>query len=255
MIEQSNENNKRTIHSSLSISELTRDCYAIFQPIYNTDCLEIISFEALLRHPTISAVEIIMWAEKYGYMQEIFEMMVMKTISIIKFTGVPVSVNISPSQLIFNGGKIELFLKNVISRYNIPEFHLNIEITESVLIIDENVFITSVNKIKKLKVKVFLDDFGAGYTFFSMLNYGVFDVIKIDKNIIYAISENKLMQSFLSSIVAYASVAGMYVIAEGIEREDDLMVVKSVGISMTQGFLFSLPLDTNAIIALYSKSN
>lgn len=246
------EHNCEAHHRSLSVSEVINDCYAVFQPIYNIDDMSIISFEALLRHPIVSTDEIINWAEKYGYMHEIFEVIVSKAISVIMHTGVPVTVNISPSQIISNAKQVEGLLNNVISKHKVPQFHLNIEVTEAVPISDIDAFMGGLHKIKKIGVKVFLDDFGAGHSSFSMLRNGIFDAIKMDKTIVHRISNNRLMQHFLSSILTYASMVGMHVVAEGVEKKDDFIVLKSIGISLAQGYLFSKPLDQNSTLKLFS---
>lgn len=84
-----------------------------------------------------------------------------------------------------------------------------------------------------------------------MLRNGIFDAIKMDKTIVHRISNNRLMQHFLSSILTYASMVGMHVVAEGVEK-DDFIVLKSIGISLAQGYLFSKPLDQNSTLKLFS---
>lgn len=235
------------LHRSFSIEQILRECYPVYQPIYDICSNSVVSFESLLRHPNISTLDIINWAEEYGYMNEIFEFMVNHAVHVVQDIGYPVAVNISPSQLIFNGDYIESMLINVIERAEIPLYHLNIEITESVPILDQELFLHVVNKIKSLGIKVYLDDFGTGYAFFSTLSTGVFDAIKIDRNIVNKIVDYQSMQRLLSSIINYAAGTNMYLIAEGCETKSELDMLQSIGVKFIQGFYFTKPLKKELI--------
>lgn len=232
---------------AFNITKIINDCYAVYQPIHSVKDNRIFSFEALLRHPTLSTVDIINWAEEYGYMNELFEMMVIKAVKIISETGCPVTVNLSPSQLIFNGSMIESFLCNIVTEYKVPKFHLNIEITESIPILDQDLFLAIIVRIKALGIKVYLDDFGTGYAFFSTLSIGAFDAIKIDRNLVNKVNTVQSVQRLISSIISYASMSNMYVVAEGVESEVELDILKGIGVSYVQGYLFSKPLDENTV--------
>lgn len=118
------------------IESILSECYAVFQPVHSIGSGEIKSYEALLRHPTLPTADIIKWAEEYGYMQELFEVMVMFSVRMILNSGLPVAVNLSPSQLVFGGERLLSFLKKVILEFNLKSYQLNVEITESILILE-----------------------------------------------------------------------------------------------------------------------
>ncbi|WP_429206238.1 EAL domain-containing protein [Aeromonas veronii] len=125
----------------------------------------------------------------------------------------------------------------------------NLEVTESVPIVEQSVFINAVGQIKELGVEVYLDDFGTGYAFFSTLSMGAFDAIKIDRNLVSGINNSLSMQRLLNSILTYANEAGMYVIAEGVEEEDELWVLKNLGVKYVQGYYFSKPMKEEAMLS------
>lgn len=224
------------------IENILNECYAVFQPIHSIGSCEIKSYEALLRHPTLPTVDIIKWAEEYGYMQELFEAMVMFSVRMILNSGLPVAVNLSPSQLVFGGERLLSFLKRVILEFNLKSYQLNVEITESIPIIEQEKFITIASSIKSLKIKLSLDDFGTGYSFFSTLSLGTFDAIKIDRNLVSGIHNSLPTQRLLTSIISYASSSNMTIIAEGVEVIEELETLKKIGVNFIQGFFYSKPM-------------
>ncbi|MFM4875105.1 putative bifunctional diguanylate cyclase/phosphodiesterase [Aeromonas veronii] len=242
------------LHRSFGIEQILSDCYPVYQPIFDIHSHKVVSFEALLRHPNLSTMDIITWAEEYGYMNEIFEFMVNSAAQVVLEVGYPIAVNISPSQLIFNGEYVEYLLNDIIESVGIPPYHLNIEITESVPILDQESFLLVTNRIKSLGVRVYLDDFGTGYSFFSTLSTGVFDAIKIDKNIVNKVTDCPSMRRLLSSIISYASGTNIFLIAEGCETKDELKILQSIGVKFVQGFYFSKPLLKEAVVTMYSKN-
>ncbi|QXC32393.1 putative bifunctional diguanylate cyclase/phosphodiesterase [Aeromonas sp. FDAARGOS 1407] len=243
------------LHRSFSIEQILADCYPVYQPIFDIHSHEVVSFESLLRYPSLSTMDIINWAEEYGYMNEIFEFMVKNAAQVVIEIGLPIAVNISPSQLIFNGEYIEHLLSDIIESVGVPPYYLNVEITESVPILDQESFLLVINRIKSLGVRVYLDDFGTGYAFFSTLSTGVFDAIKIDKNIVNKVTDYPSMRRLLSSIINYASGTNMFLVAEGCETKDELEILQSIGVRLVQGFYFSKPLLKESIISMYSKTN
>ncbi|KAJ8740506.1 EAL domain-containing protein [Aeromonas veronii] len=200
----------------------------------------------------MGTIDIINWAEEYGYMNEIFEMMVISALDIIRTTNIPVTVNISPSQLIFNGDMIESFLAEIIHDNGLSPYSINIEVTESVPILDQELFIDVVGRIKALGIRIYLDDFGTGYAFFSTLSIGTFDAIKIDRKLVREIHEFQSTQRLLSSIISYASATGIMIIAEGVETNAELEILKALGMRYIQGFYFSKPLKKLQVLSYLS---
>lgn len=237
------------LQRTFNIDLILDECYAVFQPLHNIQQGGIKSFEALLRHPNLSAVDIIHWAEDYGHMNVLFELMVQCAANFFLKSGYPVTVNISPSQIIFNGEMIRNFMEKIIIEYKLPRSALNLEVTESVPIVEQSVFMNAVGKIKELGVEVYLDDFGTGYAFFSTLSMGAFDAIKIDRELVSGINKSLSMQRLLNSILTYANEADMYVIAEGVEEEDELLVLKNLGVKYVQGYYFSRPMKEDAMLS------
>ncbi|MDA3318747.1 putative bifunctional diguanylate cyclase/phosphodiesterase [Aeromonas sp. PI_26] len=237
---------------TFNVEDILKNSYAVFQPMHDIENGKVTSFEALLRHPTIGTIDIINWAEEYGYMNEIFEMMVISALDIIRTTNIPVTVNISPSQLIFNGDMIESFLAEIIHDNGLSPYSINIEVTESVPILDQELFIDVVGRIKALGIRIYLDDFGTGYAFFSTLSIGTFDAIKIDRKLVREIHEFQSTQRLLSSIISYASATGIMIIAEGVETNAELEILKALGMRYIQGFYFSKPLKKLQVLSYLS---
>lgn len=242
------------LQRAFNIDLILCECYAVFQPLHDIEKGKIKSFEALLRHPKLSTADIIQWAEEYGYMNELFEFMVKRAAKMIVKSGYAVTVNISPSQVIFNGVMIKDLLENTVIEYKLPRNSLNLEVTESVPIVEQSIFMNAVSQIKALGIEVYLDDFGTGYAFFSTLSMGAFDAIKIDRNLVSGINKSLSMQRLLNSILTYANEAGMYVIAEGVEEKEELLVLKNLGVKYIQGYYFSKPMKEADVLGYIENS-
>lgn len=230
-------------NQNFNIFDILNECYPLYQPIFKvTDKVhEVVSFEILLRHKNLYTLDILNWAEEYGHMNEIFKFMADRAVEMILQSNLPVTVNVSPSQLVPNANCIIKYLGDLIEMNNLPPFNLNIEITESIPILEQDAFNRAIAAIKKLGVKIYLDDFGSGYSFYSVLSAGNFDVIKIDRTLINDIQNSPSRLNLLNSIVTYASSSNLDIVAEGIESFDELSATINVGINYFQGYHLSKP--------------
>lgn len=226
----------------ISIDEITLGSYTVYQPLFCVKSKRICSLEVLLRHPDRLTSDIITWAEEYGYMNDIFKITVMNAVRVIIKTGLPVSVNLSPSQMVFDGKWLISFLSNIISKNNLPKYSLNIEITEAIQIGDRDILKETALRIRELGVQIYLDDFGAGYSFVSVLSLGVFDFIKLDRVLVNGIQDSPSAQNLVHLILNYAKSKSMSVVAEGVEHEDEVQTLYKIGINYIQGYVFSKPL-------------
>ena len=156
------------------------------------------------------------------------------------FDGI-MSVNVSPIQLkkptfIFD-------LSNLIDQYGITPRKLEVEITEGVFIDNKDEVLGLLNQIRKMGIGISLDDFGTGYSSLSYLQKLPITTLKIDKSFIANITDKSGVEANITdSIISMVTKMGLDTIAEGVEKEDQLDILKEINCKNIQGFLKGKPM-------------
>ena len=220
-------------------------------------------FEALARindinGTPISPVDFIPVAEKAGLVdkidREVFSASAKFLGSIVKKTksNVILSVNISVRHLL----RIDFIdeVKNILAESGLPANQLEIEITESVMIESVEKALERIRQIKEMGISIAIDDFGTGYSSLSYLSSFPADVIKIDRSFIVNMDSGKSAESYVAAIIAIGHIMNYKVIAEGVECEDQLDVLKDAGNDFIQGFLWGHPMEPQDAAKLVSES-
>jgi diguanylate cyclase (GGDEF)-like protein len=211
-----------------------------------------ISAEALIRwnHPTlglISPLDFIPLAEETGLIIPIGHWVIETACCQLRQwleLGLPiksVAVNISCRQLA-DEGLIDK-ISQALERYDIPSNHLELELTESV-IMDNNLSTQALFKeLKELGVKLSIDDFGTGFSSLAYLKQFPLDTLKIDKSFIQDVGFHERDQNIVSAIIGMAKALNLRVIAEGVETKEQLAVLTSMGSGVAQGYLIGKPMN------------
>ncbi len=237
-----------------------------YQPLISLQDGEILGFEALLRwhHPKlgfISPARFIPVAEESGLIIPITEWILEQTTAQLAkwqkisnaYRKLIVSVNISGKH-IAQDGLIEV-VKQSIKNSKIKPSSLKLEITESIAMENAERTIEILTRLKNTGVQLSIDDFGTGYSSLSYLHRLPFDTLKIDRSFVYSVGENGENSGILQTIVSLAKNLKMKAIAEGIETESQLRLLRNLGCEMGQGFLMSKPLPKAEMeTLLYQKS-
>jgi diguanylate cyclase (GGDEF)-like protein len=230
-----------------------------YQPRVETMTGEIVGMEALVRwmHPERGMVppdEFVPVAEATGIIMALGELVMHKVgaqISLWQRQGVPVvpvSVNVSARQ--FNEGNVKDLVLSCLATHGIDPGLIEIELTESAMLGDVETIRAQVAAINKLGVKIHIDDFGTGYSSLSLLHMLNMDVLKVDRSFTSQLGKGKEGEIFFSAIVSMAKALDMRVIAEGVETEEQLRILRSLSCDEIQGYLASEPLPPNAIVQL-----
>ncbi|MBS4538155.1 bifunctional diguanylate cyclase/phosphodiesterase [Clostridium sp. D2Q-11] len=229
-----------------------------YQPQYNLNAEKVVAVEALIRwiHPKkgfISPTDFIDIAEQTGQIHPIGKWVLQEACEQLKIwqdrgLAWKVSVNISPKQL-FKDDFIELVF-NIISETNIDPKYLELEITENIYINGEY-SIMKLRKLKELGVSLAIDDFGTGYSSLQYLKELPIDVIKIDKLFIDGILNNLNDLSIIKGIITMAKTLDLKIIAEGVEIEKQMEVLKYLGCDMIQGYIIEKPIPINELEERY----
>jgi EAL domain-containing protein (putative c-di-GMP-specific phosphodiesterase class I) len=158
------------------------------------------------------------------------------------------SVNLSARQL----GQPDLVqrIQHILSQTGLSAPSLRLEVTESSLISDAPTAQKNMLALEKLGVGLHMDDFGTGYSSLDYLQRFPFDTLKIDRSFVRNITWDRDSQLIVSSILSLARSFGMDVVAEGIEDEEQLEELRTMGCPCGQGFYFAKPMDPASIDTL-----
>jgi diguanylate cyclase (GGDEF)-like protein len=225
-----------------------------YQPQINLATGKIEGFEALLRweHPElgkVSPLEFIPIAEETGQIVSIGEWALNEACAANKRwqeTNPPVrfAVNVSVRQL---NAQLSKSLITILEASTLEPQYIDLEITESIMQnIEESMDI--LGQIKRLGVKISIDDFGTGYSSLNMLQHLPIDYVKIDRSFIHDLIANTKTAAIVKTIINMSHDLGFKVIAEGIENEQQLNILKKLHCDIGQGYYFSRPLVEKQII-------
>ncbi len=162
-----------------------------------------------------------------------------------------VNVNLSVVQLLQTD--IVDIVRNTIERTGIQPRNLTLEVTESLAINDMDRMKDILSNIRKLGVRIALDDFGTGYSSLNHIREIPFDVIKVDQSFVKELAEDTYSQSFIKLVAELAQVIGASICVEGIEREEQYLVLEGMKVKMVQGYYFDRPMTKAEFEAKYCK--
>ncbi len=234
-----------------------------YQPQVNVSTGQITGFEALMRIESelvgfIPPSEFIPIAEDSGLINKLGEWALFEACSFnqklidLGYEDLRVSVNVSTTQL--QDTRLIQAIKSIPEKTGMSLNHLEIEITESVLMNSFEHNLQLINEIKKLGASIALDDFGTGYSSFNYLTQIPIDTLKIDKSFIDGICSNEKDRCIADSIISLAHKMNISVVAEGVEDVDQLKILQQQFCDTLQGYLFSKPVNSSQFIDLLSKT-
>jgi diguanylate cyclase (GGDEF)-like protein len=215
-----------------------------YQPCVSLHDNRITGCEALLRwrHPErgmISPAEFIPLAEETGLINQIGEWVL--TTACAEATTWPdaikLAVNVSPVQ--FRSGTLALKVVAALAASGLAASRLELEITEAVLIRDDDAALAILHQLRAIGVRIALDDFGTGYSSLSYLQRFPFDKIKIDRCFVKDIAGPDGSSCIVQAVVNIAAARHMTTIAEGVETQQQMELLRGLGCTEMQGYLFS----------------
>lgn len=215
-----------------------------YQPIVSLQDNTITGCEALLRwrHPElgmISPVDFIPVAEETGLINQLGEWVLFTACAEAATwpDGLKVAINVSPVQ--FKSGGLALRVVEALGKSGLAANRLELEITEAVLIRDDDAALAILHQLRAIGVRIALDDFGTGYSSLSYLQRFPFDKIKIDRCFVSDIAEPGVSSCIVQAVVNIAAARDMTTTAEGIETEQQRELLRALGCTEMQGWLFS----------------
>ncbi|MEZ0212383.1 MAG: putative bifunctional diguanylate cyclase/phosphodiesterase [Xanthobacteraceae bacterium] len=230
-----------------------------FQPLVDVATGRISGCEALLRwrHPErgmVAPVDFIRVTEETGLIIPLGEWVLEEACRQAASwpVAIPVAVNLSPVQ--FTDRHLVEAVQGALQRSGLPPARLELEITESVLLREDDSTLAMLHELRRLGVAVALDDFGTGYSSLSYLRSFPFDNIKVDQVFVRDIAERADCQAIVKSVISLGRSLGMTTTAEGVETEEQVSYLQSMGCDQAQGYFYSRPLPPEALATLLAEN-
>jgi len=216
----------------------------------------IVGLEALVRwqHPQrglISPEEFVPVAEETGLIDQLGEWVLGEACgAALRWPDLFIAVNLSPLQFRTAGFADRLI--QLVRKAQVSPKQIELEVTESVLLDDDELVHEALTSLRRAGFRVALDDFGTGYSSFSYLRRFQFDKIKIDRSFIQHLGHRVDSAALVSAVVTIGHALGMTVVAEGVETDDQLRFLTLAGCNQMQGYLFSRALPEEEVARLLS---
>jgi len=240
-----------------------REFLLYYQPQVSISTGKLSGCEALIRwkHPKLGLVppvHFIPLAEEIGLIEEI-GLWVLETacrqVKVWQEKGLepfPISINVSFRQFLKKNFVDEV--RRIIQVAQIDPKWIHIEITESTTVQDLQYSIGQVKELKRIGVSVSLDDFGTGYSALSVLKDFSLDILKIDRSFIRNLGSDQQDGAIVKAIIMMCQGLQLKTVAEGVETESQLELLKSYGCEVAQGYYYSKPIPSETFEAEYLKA-
>jgi diguanylate cyclase (GGDEF)-like protein len=251
------------LESDLRAALREAQLYVHYQPQVSLTTGYVVGVEALARwrhpeHGPVSPAEFIPVAEDSRLIHELGRQVLRSACrQLAAWTAaspgrpLSVTVNISPRQLDNPGFIAEL--ESILGETGIRPSSLCLELTESALMNPETNMVEVLERVRRLGVYVAIDDFGTEHSSLARLRELPVEVLKIDRSFICGLPIEPGDMAIVSSILSLAFAMGKHVIAEGIERVEQAVTLRSMGCTVGQGFLFSAPVDATLILPMLEQ--
>jgi len=226
----------------------------VYQPVVDLALHRTVSVEALLRwrHPTygeVSPAEFIPLAEESVLITEISRWVLteaMTTVAALPHRDLGVAVNVSARHV--RSGELVDDVLAALETSGLPGSRLVLEITESVLLDDDHVT-DDLAALRRLGVRIAVDDFGTGWSSLAYLVGLPIDVLKMDRQFLSDVETDPQRRALCASVLHLGSSLGLAVVVEGVETEPELQLLRDMGHRYIQGFLLARPMDVSALPA------
>tara|TARA_R110001583_G_scaffold195379_2_gene372439 strand:- start:4409 stop:6856 length:2448 start_codon:yes stop_codon:yes gene_type:complete len=232
-----------------------------YQPKFNLNTQKIVGAEALVRlldeeGRFISPADFIPLAEETGLVVELGKQVLLKAceqakVLLDKGFDVPISVNVAAAQ--FGSLELEQDIQCAIAINEIPANLIELEITETALMVDAQATQNKLEQLKGLGINISIDDFGTGYSSLAYLKKFKVDIMKIDMSFVRDMLNNKHDFEIVKTIISLGHSMGLKLVAEGVETKEQQQALSTLGCEIGQGYVFSKPISAEQLLRLLEK--
>jgi diguanylate cyclase (GGDEF)-like protein len=228
-----------------------------FQPLFSRETGRIKGAEALARwnNPRlgqVSPAHFVPVAESTGLIEALGDFVLRRACEMgAQWPGMTIAVNISPAQL--RNPKFDERLFDLLTETGMSPQDLEIEITESILLEDEQTTAESLRIFRRAGIRIALDDFGTGYSSLNYLKRYPVDCIKIDRSFVSQLEPGNVSVAIVQAMVTLAHALKIEVTAEGVETDEQMRILTEMGCNTFQGFLLSTPLTPDAAAKRFAE--
>jgi diguanylate cyclase (GGDEF)-like protein len=247
---------RHTLEAELREALRAGDQLAIaFQPLFDCRTRTVSGAEALVRwnNPRlgqVSPIHFIPVAESTGLIEGVGDFVLKRASELgARWPGLTIAVNISPAQL--RNPKFAGHVFDILSASGMSPEDLELEITESILLEDEDVASATLREFRRAGIRIALDDFGTGYSSMNYLKRYPVDRIKIDRSFVSQLARQSTSSAIVQAMVTLAHALGIEVTAEGVETHEQTEILSEMGCNTLQGFLLAKPTTPALIEAVF----
>jgi len=244
-------------HDLREAIEHKQGLFVHYQPQMDAAGTQVIGLEALLRweHPVrglLSPDTFIPTAEETGLIRELGHMVLRDACGVARtWPALSIAVNLSPVQ--FRSRDLATEILAIVRQSGASPTQIELEVTESVLLDNDEVVRTTLAELRRAGFRIALDDFGTGYSSLSYLSKFEVDKIKIDRSFTSRLGEADDAAAIIHAVVRLGHAMGLSVSAEGVETREQRAFLESAGCNELQGFLFSAAIPSESLAQLMRR--
>ncbi len=255
MLEEYSENASAFLFFDKGMKD--REFVVYYQPVVDAKTEKVIAAEALIRRITaegkvISPGKFIPILERTGYISMLDRFVAEQVGAFLNkrvnnnLPAVPISFNISQKD--FYDSDLMETLASGLENGDFPKGYALLELTESAYTLHEKKHEEYLKRLRASGAKILLDDFGTGYSSFGMFENYNFDRVKLDMSFVRQLAGNENVREVVAAIIAMCHNLGVQVVAEGVETEEELSILRGMDCDYIQGYYFSKPLDEKSFV-------
>ncbi len=251
--------NKHELESQLRKALLEKQFKLYYQPQFNIATKKVVGCESLIRWQNperglLGPLEFLPTLEQSDLIANVGEWVLREVCQQITRLEIPIAVNLSIYQFRPKYNLVN-FLHNLIKETGVNSEHLNLEITESLLIPDIAGHFETLEGLKNLSVRLSLEDFGTGYSSLNYLQHFPVNKVKIEKSFIDGLPHDRSSKAIIAAIIALTHGLGITVLAEGVETQEQFEFLQQAGCDEIQGYYLAKPMPINDLEAFIEQSS
>lgn len=249
---------RKRVESALRKAIESKELEIYYQPVVRANDVSVVGLEALVRWNSkelgaVSPAVFVSVAEETGLIHDLGWFVVNQVCKDkAKWPELKIAINLSPVQL--RDPDFAEQLQRIVKEHDLEPGQFELELTEGILVNNPTIAKNKLTKLKEMGFALSLDDFGTGFSSIGYLRQFPFDTLKIDRSFVRDIGMNATANALIQSLVSLGDALELSVVAEGIENEDQLKLLRLVQCEYIQGFLISRPLPAEEIRRLLDKA-